>query len=178
MTEIARTTLLCPNGHLIEPGWEVCPHCPSTRAFEPLAPTVRMPPTGSGITGAGEGPSADRRTVLLGLQLARQAVAWLVAVDEPRRGQTLRIDRARVSIGADAGADLVIDEPHTSARHATIRFADGRFTLRDAGSSNGTCVGDQPIDEIDIHDGDRIRFGTSTWVFKCVLFDPPATSGR
>ena len=42
------------------------------------------------------------------------------------------------TLGRVAGNTIVIDDPHTSARHAELRFARGQWWLRDLGSSNGT----------------------------------------
>ncbi len=166
MSELAKTTRMCPNGHVLEPGWEVCPYCPSTRMISPpLAPTIRIPDVAPRAAA-----ELARKTELLRPPLAQEAVAWLVATAQEKRGQVLRIDRPRTTVGAGDSCELVIDEPHVSGRHATLRFAEGRFALTDLGSSNGTWVNDEEIDERELSDGDRIRFGSSEWIFKCVVF--------
>jgi S1-C subfamily serine protease len=47
-----------------------------------------------------------------------------------------------------------------STKHAEIRVVDGRCTLRDLGSTNGTFVnGVRIADEFELHPGDRVSFG-------------------
>jgi hypothetical protein len=175
MSELANTTRMCPNGHVLQLGWEVCPHCPSTRALDPLPPTIRLASAGAAGASPAAEPAGARRTEVLGRPLALDAVAWLVAADAARRGQVLQIDRPRTTVGAAATSDLVIDEPHVSGRHAAVRFVDRRFVVVDLGSSNGTWVNGDEIDERDVRDGDRVRFGGSEWIFKCVVFDGDAS---
>ena len=64
------------------------------------------------------------------------------------------------SLGRVAGNTIVIDDPHTSARHAELRFARGQWWLRDLGSSNGTFLNDEPVRSIvGVHPGDVIQCG-------------------
>jgi pSer/pThr/pTyr-binding forkhead associated (FHA) protein len=63
-----------------------------------------------------------------------------------------------------------------SRKHAEIRNADGKWLLKDLGSSNGTFVmGDSDFvrieEETEIHDGQQISFGNARFVFELV---PPA----
>ena len=47
-----------------------------------------------------------------------------------------------------------------SRQHARITVAEGRATLEDLGSKNGTFVGDRRIETpIELHDGDEIGVG-------------------
>ena len=45
-----------------------------------------------------------------------------------------------VEIGRDREAHVHVDDPKVSRRHAALRLHDGRATLRDLGSNNGTFV--------------------------------------
>ena len=41
MTDLGKTKKLCPNGHLMDPAWDVCPYCPGDRRAESdLAKTI------------------------------------------------------------------------------------------------------------------------------------------
>lgn len=63
-----------------------------------------------------------------------------------------------ITIGRDPNNDIVIaDDPHASRHHLQIiQHDDGRFTLKDFGSTNGTTVngkrvtGEVPLDETDV----------------------------
>jgi predicted component of type VI protein secretion system len=64
------------------------------------------------------------------------------------------------SLGRVAGNTIVIDDPHTSARHAELRFARGQWWLRDLGSSNGTLLNDEPVRAVVVvRPGDVIQCG-------------------
>lgn len=64
-------------------------------------------------------------------------------------------------IGRERPADVVIDAPQVSARHASIEhLGGGTYRLTDLGSSNGTWVNDQRIETALATVGDRVRFGS------------------
>jgi hypothetical protein len=66
----------------------------------------------------------------------------------------------RTVIGRGAGADIVIDDPHVSARHAEVRFERGQWWLRDLGSSNGTMLNGEPVRAVvGVRSGDVLQCG-------------------
>jgi hypothetical protein len=74
-------------------------------------------------------------------------------------GAALSLEPAS-SLGRVAGNTIVIDDPHTSARHAELRFARGQWWLRDLGSSNGTWLNDEPVRAVvGVRPGDVIQCG-------------------
>ena len=74
-------------------------------------------------------------------------------------GAALALDAAS-SIGRVAGNTIVVDDPHTSARHAELRFERGQWWLRDLGSSNGTMLNDEPVRTVmGVRAGDVIQCG-------------------
>lgn len=78
-----------------------------------------------------------------------------------------RIDGFKVlplTIGRDASCNIVLDDSGVSGRHAELDALDGRYVLRDAGSSNGTFVNNQRVAEQAIHDGDVIGVGAHNLV--------------
>jgi len=64
-------------------------------------------------------------------------------------------------LGREQGAaDLVLDDPGVSRRHAAVRSGGGRITVEDLGSSNGTFVnGEQISGQVELADGDEIQVG-------------------
>ena len=62
--------------------------------------------------------------------------------------------------------DIVIPDPYCSGRHADLSFVDGKFTLTDVGSSNGTLVNGVKL-EIDapreVQAGDEITLGRTVF---------------
>lgn len=55
--------------------------------------------------------------------------------------------------------DLVVGHDEVSARHASLTFEAGTWTLVDLDSTNGTFVNDQRSTTVRLRDGDRIGLG-------------------
>jgi pSer/pThr/pTyr-binding forkhead associated (FHA) protein len=80
-----------------------------------------------------------------------------------------------VTVGRDRSNDIVLDaDRKVSRRHAEIRIGDGQWRLVDLNSRNGTYVNDRPARDHPLVDGDRLRFGDSTFTFVSTE-DPNAT---
>jgi pSer/pThr/pTyr-binding forkhead associated (FHA) protein len=60
---------------------------------------------------------------------------------------------------------IVIDDPAVSAQHAIIARSVDAYRLQDLHSTNGTHVNGVPVSEVDLKDGDKIRFGSVVAVF-------------
>jgi len=72
-------------------------------------------------------------------------------------------------VGREADAALWIDHPLVSRRHARILIADGKATIEDLGSKNGTYVKGSRIDSSTrLADGDELRIGPETMVFRAM----------
>ncbi len=66
----------------------------------------------------------------------------------------------RVAIGRHESNELQLESRTVSNYHAEILNENGRLTLRDLGSTNGTFVNDERIREHCVASGDRIRIGS------------------
>lgn len=72
-----------------------------------------------------------------------------------------------ISIGRDPSNDLVLSDSMVSRRHAILEQRDNQYILRDNGSSNGTLVnGDRVEDEKPLRDGDLVAIGSSRLLFQ------------
>jgi uncharacterized protein involved in exopolysaccharide biosynthesis len=74
-----------------------------------------------------------------------------------------------VTIGRSDRCDIRLDDDRVSSKHAELVRRAGRYRVYDLGSSNGTLVNAQRIDEIDLRDGDLIQVGYT--VFRYVSGD-------
>ncbi len=77
--------------------------------------------------------------------------------------QGLNLDKPVITVGRAPGADLVLPHPSVSGRHAEIRKQqDGRFQIKDLGSTNGTYVNGVRISTHIAGPGDRVTVGAVT----------------
>src|SRR3954447_18571137 len=80
-------------------------------------------------------------------------------------GKTVQVQGNEFTIGREAGADLVIADGKASRRHAALRvLPDGRATLYDLGSSNGTFVNGQRVQSVLLQGGEQIQIGDTVLV--------------
>ena len=86
-----------------------------------------------------------------------------------RAGEATRIGR-----GLDC--DVVLSDPLSSRVHATVRYEEGGWFVRDAGSRNGTFVNGQKIDEAQLGEGNILRVGSTEFVFRQSAHRPIDTS--
>jgi hypothetical protein len=80
--------------------------------------------------------------------------------------QAYDFKQASIIVGRDESADVLIDNPSVSRRHAEIRLEDSGWVVEDLGSSNGTYFqGQKIVGAQSIGLGDEIGFGKFSIVF-------------
>ncbi|MBI4577754.1 MAG: protein kinase [Planctomycetes bacterium] len=90
----------------------------------------------------------------------------LVVEKGPDKGRTHRVaPRGTVTVGRDPGASLALSDAMASRRQFRIEAADGAYTLRDLGSSNGTLVNGERVEEKRLEFNDRILVGQTLLSF-------------
>jgi DNA-binding winged helix-turn-helix (wHTH) protein len=78
----------------------------------------------------------------------------------------VRLGEGEHILGRDPDAEILIDSPGVSRRHARLTIAAGRAAIEDLGSKNGTFVGDRRVEGTTaLGDGDTIRVGSVTLTF-------------
>src|SRR3954463_8727037 len=93
----------------------------------------------------------------------------------PGAGTTVKIEGPEFTIGREAGVDLVLADGKASRRHAALRvLPDGRATLYDLGSSNGTFVDGRRIQSTLLQGGEQIQIGDTVLVAGGAGPPPPA----
>ncbi|MBT3669648.1 MAG: FHA domain-containing protein [Chloroflexi bacterium] len=75
------------------------------------------------------------------------------------------IEQAVLNIGRNKDNQLVIKDPRVSRKHAQIRNIDGIYVLSDLGSTSGTTINDQKIQQVTLHPGDVISLAGVLLVF-------------
>jgi serine protease Do len=85
------------------------------------------------------------------------AISWTTG---PLAGKRLEIRPEGFYIGRDSGsAQVVIEDPRVSSRHAWVGVRNGRVVINDSGSTNGTflnTIASGRIQEIALNPGDTI----------------------
>lgn len=91
----------------------------------------------------------------------------LLAYGGPGKGGEFPLSGDEILIGRGSEADIAIDDPSMSRRHAMIVRRGGRFYLRDLGSANGTYLdGVLHNAERVLSDGVRFRIGKTDFVLR------------
>jgi hypothetical protein len=111
------------------------------------------------------------------LRAEREGLPFLVGRDgdERQRLVMLEPDDERLWVGRGAACDLVLDwDEKVSRVHVELaRVADGWAVVDDGLSRNGTFVGGERVTgRRRLHDGDLVRFGSTTMTYRA-----PAGSG-
>ena len=70
-----------------------------------------------------------------------------------------------VTLGRDVENTIVLPDKAASAAHAHILAKPDGWQIADLNSTNGTLVNGQPIQSVNLRDGDCIKIGTTEIVF-------------
>jgi two-component system, cell cycle response regulator len=91
--------------------------------------------------------------------------ACLVVIYGDDLGRRVPLGRQPTVLGRSSKCDVQIDQESVSRNHCRITFNGKTYTMRDLGSTNGTYVNDELIDEINLRDGDQIKVGRTILKF-------------
>ena len=84
----------------------------------------------------------------------------LLVQQGPRAGQLFDLDKPVVTLGREAGSDIVLEDPQVSRHHARLTLQAGGYVIEDLGSTNGTFINEQRLMGVQpITPGDQIRLG-------------------
>ena len=85
--------------------------------------------------------------------------AELTIESGPDAGHTYRAGVGALRLGRSPDNDLILRDPATSGHHARVERRGERFFIVDLGSTNGTLVNGEPIQEKELNHDDRITIG-------------------
>lgn len=115
-------------------------------AAAPSAATPAAPSTPVPVPTAPAAPPA-RPTALPVRQSISQAPTRLVVTAGKMAGTSLPLGRTAIVVGRSQSCTLVLDDDYASSRHARFYPQDETWFVEDLGSTNGTLVARQPIDQ-------------------------------
>jgi hypothetical protein len=103
----------------------------------------------------------------------RKLVGWLVSYTHDPFGTDYRIFEGQNTVGRETSSTIrIIHDKSISSRHATLLVRGGSCFIKDELSANPSFVNDQevaPGSTVQIKDGDRIKFGTTDFLFRTSL---------
>lgn len=102
-------------------------------------------------------------------RLPTDGSARVVVLAGPYAGRRFALDGG-ATIGRSEPAEITVDDPLISRRHARIEAADDGFIVEDLSSRNGTFVNGAPIKRAPLRFGDRLRVGSTLLLL--THFDP------
>ena len=99
-------------------------------------------------------------------------VGVLVVKRGPKAGSRYALESECTTAGRHPDSDIFLDDITVSRRHAEfLREGDGRYSVRDTGSLNGTYLNRERIEnETALANGDELQIGK----FKLVFFVGPS----
>ena len=82
-------------------------------------------------------------------------------------GREIELDEGENLLGREKGVRVWIDDPGVSRHHARIRVSQGRATLEDLDSKNGTLLnGRELVEPRLLSDGDHVQVGRAAMTFR------------
>jgi FhaA, N-terminal domain/FHA domain len=76
-------------------------------------------------------------------------------------GKRRELDKPRIVIGRSKDADVQVNDPNVSRRHAELREEDGAYWLVDLDSTNGVEMRGKRIKRVRLEDGARFTIGST-----------------
>ena len=117
----------------------------------PVAETVAIPTRPMPPAGVATGPQAE-----------------LTIESGPDAGHTHRAGERALRLGRSPDNDVILRDPATSGHHARLERRGDVFWLVDLGSTNGTFVNGEAVQEKQLNDGDRLTVGQNSVHFSVV----------
>lgn len=103
----------------------------------------------------------------------RKMVGWLVSYTLDSMGLDYRLYEGNNTLGRDNSNSIIIKQDTViSSKHINILYRKDRYWIRDEMSANGTLVNNEDLDldkVYELHDGDTIKIGNTTFKFKSSL---------
>jgi predicted Zn finger-like uncharacterized protein len=130
----------------------------------PVQPGAAAPAPG-GDLGSGESTVAGGDAHQMGLlQLPTDRRFSLAVIQGAATGQIFQISKTRTVIGR-SGTDINLEDPEASRQHAALEIVGDIAVLRDLGSTNGTWIEMDRIEQHQLSNQQEFRIGSHVLMF-------------
>ena len=154
------TDLFCTHcGHRNTPSARFCSSCGAVLEVEPSDDTTI---TFAPVDATGEVLDDD---VAVALGELGESTALVVVKRGPNAGSKFVIESDVTRAGRHPDSDIFLDDITVSRRHAEIHRGHEGYSVRDAGSLNGTYLNRERIEEAPLANGDELQIGKFRLVF-------------
>ena len=148
-------------GHRNAAGSNFCSSCGA-----PLGPPPGHREDRTTIVFVPEGLEGEDEFSVESVEAVPAGVGFLVVKRGPNVGSRFALDKEVVHAGRHPESDIFLDDITVSRRHAeVVREPDGGYSVRDAGSLNGTYLNRERVESAKLNDGDELQIGTFKLVF-------------
>lgn len=96
----------------------------------------------------------------------RRVEVTLVAVQADGQKREVRMKRSRLLVGRKPECDIRVPVPSVSREHCEIVLEGGKVKVRDLGSSNGTYVNRERVQEAELGPGSMLGIGPAVLVVR------------
>ena len=138
----------CPRcDSIVEDTAERCPSCGLVFESEPTVAYVELHDPEVGLT-RDEAASVD------GIS------GWALVVGKgPRAGMTFLLHPGEINVGRHPESDIHLDDVTVSRQHCRFDCSTEALSVQDLGSTNGTYVNEQRVEQSALTAGDQILIG-------------------
>lgn len=117
-------------------------------------------------TAAPQIPSGNEHTQVFQPVAAAQAQPRARLVLAAGNKHVIPLESTMLTIGRGLNNDIILEDTRVSRHHAQMRYRSRRFWVADVGSTNGTFVNGEAVEERSLNDGDVISLGGLELVFR------------
>ena len=150
----------CSHSLSLAPSDEM-PECPSCGGDRFRRASLFEQPTLRGVSVGHAG--TEPKDWLAGVRDSLEKPGRYLAMFADGRSRVISLTDGWSRIGRSRSADIRLDDPTVSRRHAVIvQTAEGELRLLDDRSMNGICVNGERVDWSSVKDGDELQIGRYT----------------
>lgn len=133
-----------------------------------LMPAWQPPPAAPAAGAVAETVAIDKGEPMVGAAAGGGRQAELMIETGPDAGHSHRAGDHPLRLGRSPDNDVILRDPATSGHHARLEQRGDQFWIVDLGSTNGTLVNGEPIQEKELKDGDRVTIGQNAVQFSVI----------